>query len=262
MNKKLVIAIASSSLIIILLIFVLMKNIEKKPSKKSRESMVPPTIPVVFASTDIPPRSFIKDSMVTIKQLDPATVPQEHMESIESVVGNVSKVYIKKNRPIAPDTFYKGQRLSYLVPPYKRAVTIITDKLSSVAYLINPGDMVDVVGLFNSDFAGVEVAKTIVQGADVLAIGQNFREAVLIQPGQPGPNFDIATLAVTLPDVEKLLLTVSKASVVRLALRSPFQVDYVKTRGATSERMFSDVAPQNHKIEIYKGTQKIEVEVK
>ncbi|MDI6735249.1 MAG: Flp pilus assembly protein CpaB [bacterium] len=219
------------------LAFFYFKTVEKKPAIVKEEIRAPKSqkTSVVFAVGEIPPQTVIDSSMVTLKELEPETVSREAITSLSGVVGSIAKVNISPNTPILSSQIYFGVgRLAYIVPPERRAITILIDNPGAVSYLVTPGDIVDVIGTFETDFAGRLITKTIVQDAIVLATGQQYLpKKTADEVAKPPVSFDTVTLAVYPRDAERLALGSDKASKLRLSLRHPASNEWVWTGGAT-----------------------------
>jgi len=174
--------------------------------------------------------------MVTLKKLVPETVSRDAITSLSAVVGSIAKVNIHPNSPILSSDIYFGiGRLAYIVPPGRRAITILIDNPGAISYLVTPGDVVDVIATFDADFAGKLITKTIVQGAIVLATGQQYIPKKESSVARPPVAFDTVTLAVYPLEAERLALGADKASKLRLSLRHPTSKAWVWTNGATPQ---------------------------
>jgi pilus assembly protein CpaB len=217
------------------LVFFYFKTLEKKPPVVSEAPMPEEKkVDVVFSIGEIPAQTVIDSSMVTLKKLAPATVSREAITSLSGVVGSIAKVNIQANSPVLSSQIYFGVgRLAYVVPPGRRAITILIDNPGAISYLVMPGDIVDVIGTFESDFAGKLITKTIVQGAIVLATGQQYMPKKPSEEQRPPVAFDTVTLAVYPREAERLALGADKASKLRLSLRHPTSKAWVWTGGAT-----------------------------
>lgn len=219
------------------------------------EEEAPIQFPVVYAVRDIPAKQIINASMLTVKNVDPEMVNQDTISSIDEVDGQFSRVAIKSGSPLLRDQIYSGNRLSYVIPVGRRAATIIVDNTGAVSYLIKPGDIVDVIGTFSENFAGKDVAKIIVQNAQVMATGQTYRsleKETEDDEDKPPVVFDTVTLAVTPEESEKLILGADKAMRFRLILRNPDSLAQAWTQGATPQDLFGSRLSHG-KVEIFKG---------
>ncbi|MFH1563988.1 MAG: Flp pilus assembly protein CpaB [Nitrospirota bacterium] len=219
------------------LAFFYFKTVEKKPPIVQQEipAPKPQKTSVAFAVGEIPTQTVIDSSMVTLKELEPETVSKEAITSLSGVIGSIAKENIPPNTSILSSQIYFGVgRLAYIVPPERRAITILIDNPGAVSYLVTPGDVVDVIGTFETDFAGRLIAKTIVQEAIVLATGQQYLPKKTADEAEKPPiSFDTVTLAVYPRDAERLALGSDKASKLRLSLRHPGSKEWVWTGGAT-----------------------------
>ncbi|MEW6096751.1 MAG: Flp pilus assembly protein CpaB [bacterium] len=218
-----------------ILVFFYFRTLEEKPPVVSEEAIPEPKkVDVVFAVGEIPAQTVIDSSMVTLKKLEPETVSKEAITSLSGVVGSIAKVNIQPNSPILSSYIYFGVgRLAYVVPPGRRAITILIDNPGAISYLVTPGDIVDVIGTFESDFAGNLITKTIVQEAIVLATGQQYMPKKTSSEDRPPVSFDTVTLAIYPNEAERLALGADKASKLRLSLRHPTSKAWVWTPGAT-----------------------------
>jgi pilus assembly protein CpaB len=99
------------------------------------------------------------------------------------------------------------------IPPGMKAISILVDEVSSVAYFIQPGDIVDVLGTFagseqlpaggpqaNTAFIDIST-RPVVQAARVLAVGGEHRRSDR-QIRQP---YSSVTLLVTMEEAAKLV---------------------------------------------------------
>lgn len=237
----------------------------EKPPPIPPEEEVTIQVPVVYAIRDIPAKQVIDAIMLTVKNMDPEMVNPDTFSSLDEVEGQFSRVAIKAGSPILRPQLYSGNRLSYVIPNGRRAVTIVVDNTGAVSYLVKPGDIVDVIGTFSENFAGEDVAKIIVENAQVMATGQTYRslnEKESEKEGSKSPVvFDTITLAVTPTEAERLILGADKAMRFRLILRNPDSLAQSWTPGATPRDLFGKRHLSAGKIEIYDGINRTEKEV-
>jgi len=240
------------------------KTLEKKPPLVTE---IPTSegkkTEVVFSIGEIPAQTVIDSSMVTLKKLEPETVSREAITSLSAIVGSIAKVNILPNSPILSSQIYFGVgRIAYIVPPQRRAITILIDNPGAISYLVTPGDIVDVIGTFESDFAGKLITKTIVQGAIVLATGQQYLPKKDASEEKSPTSFDTVTLAVYPREAEKLALGADKASKIRLSLRHPTSKAWIWTDGAIPPEVVGLPGPEGPKesILVKTGTPTVETE--
>lgn len=227
---------------------------------------------VVFAKQTIPVHTLIDNTMVYTRDMKEVDVPKGALQGLGSVLGSIAQTTIEKDTSILFHQVAFDVKLAYKVPKGKRAVTLVVDKGKAVSYLIKPGDLVDVVGKFDKDFAGEELGKTIIQSAEVLAIGQQYMRRESEKESKKGEekeeeiSFETVTLAIPLEDVEKLVLGINKSAQIKLALRNPKETRRVVTRGANRYRLLERAIykpevrpkPKPHKV-IHKGEIKEEL---
>lgn len=218
---------------------------------------------VLVARTDIPANTLLKDDLILIKEV-PAVGAAPEAAILESekdrVLGHISAVDIKQNDFILDAMIYTGRpQLSYLVPKYKRAVSIRYDELSAVTGLIELGDLVDIIGRFSinrREGGTMDYAKTIIQNARVVAIGQMFMP--------PEPNDTTAaelpppsgvTLAVYPHEAERLVWAENYGgATLHMALRAPVNDVLARTPGTTEESVFNrTLLNEARTVEVYVG---------
>ncbi|MBM3271283.1 MAG: Flp pilus assembly protein CpaB, partial [Candidatus Sericytochromatia bacterium] len=111
------------------------------------------------------------------------------------------------------------------VPAGKRAMAVGVDEVVGVAGFVQPGSLVDVIGVFQVD--NEPFSKVILQNVTVLAVAQQQS-----LPDQPEAKVTSSvTLAVSPSEAEKLILAAERGK-VRLAMRSPHETDQVTTAGS------------------------------
>lgn len=213
------------------------------------------------ARTSIPTNTIITEAMLEVRTFETRPADFIGADQKNLILNTVSKNAIAQGRIITKaDLFGTGAaQLSYLIPIYKRAVTIqIAGPLIANNFMIRQGDVVDVIAKFDKTFAGVDVTRTIVQSAEVLALDQKLDEV----PRQPAPEgadasrmpatYQFVTLSVTPREAEKLLFSTKHASEIRLALRSPLQRRTEESPPTTTQdEVLGDGFGQPHTVEIY-----------
>lgn len=211
--------------------------------------------PVVVAQGETPAATRLTADMLTVRQV-PAelALPNSH-ETVAPLVGKVTRFPIAAGEQVlasdlaiavvASSNKSNAVPLSFIVPPGKRAVAVLVSEVIGVGGLIRPGDFVDVIGVFDVVFFGVDpknpsakeevekyVVMTILQNVEVLAVGQTLEEVVSstdrsdggavqrlpIERPAPDPKATTVTLAVTPLEAQKLFMAEQKGK-LKLALR-------------------------------------------
>jgi pilus assembly protein CpaB len=152
-------------------------------------------VSVVVAVDEILPNQPIEDSLVQVVSVPLRYVQPGAATATTDVVGDIASVGIMKGAQILRTNLRsagRGRGLAFKVPVGKRAVTIAVNDVNGVASLVQPGNYVDIVGVFKfgSFAANAAVnplsippnqqsqAMTLYQNVWVLATGRDAGEAV------------------------------------------------------------------------------------
>lgn len=207
---------------------------------------------ILVAATAIAAGARADEPNITTR--DMTELPADAVEESEraKIIGRICRNPIGAGSLISENDFYQQNsvQLSYLIPVYKRAITIqITRQDLANSYLIKQGDAVDVIARFEQAFAGVDVTRTIVQNAEVLALDRQLVKSTANDTG----GFSHVTLAVTPREAEKLAFANKHASDIRLVSRSPLQRGQRETENAVRGSLLGEGFGQTREIEIYGG---------
>jgi pilus assembly protein CpaB len=187
--------------------------------------------PVVVSAKDLTfGETLIPDDMKVV--MFPAeSVPKGAYAVPDSLLGQVTKVFLIENEPILESKLSsKGGGLSLLIRENMRASSIQVDKVSGVSGFILPGDRVDVILTVNQygQNSYESIAKTILQNVEVLAAGEKTQQK---------DNKVITVTAVTLlvePEGAQALALASNEGKLQLALRNPTDEDTSKVEPVTT----------------------------
>jgi pilus assembly protein CpaB len=173
--------------------------------------------PVVVASKDLTFGETLDLDDMKLTMFPRASVSKGSYGFKDSLVGQVTKVFMKENEPILDSKLSsKGGGLSLLIEPSKRAASIQVDRVSGVSGFVLPGDRVDVILTVNRTGTSKDaMAKTILQNVEVLAAGEKTEQK---------ENKVITVQAVTLlvdPDGAQSLALASNEGKLHLSLRNP-----------------------------------------
>ena len=142
-------------------------------------------VQVVVARADIPYRTTISDAQVELRTF-PTSRHAQAVGSLEEVVGKITKVPISAGEQVLTSK-YSTQRaeagLTFIIPAGKRAVAIAVSEVITSGGLIQPGDLVDVLAVFDAEKMGKDMSTYILQGVEVLAVGQLLPGDSVTQPG-------------------------------------------------------------------------------
>jgi len=193
--------------------------------------------PVVVASQDLTFGETLESENMSIVKYPKGSVPKGSYGVLDSLEGQVTKVFLKKNEPILDSKLSsKGGGLSLLIDQDMRASSIQVDKVSGVSGFVLPGDKVDVILTVDKyGKKGDAVAKTILQKVDVLAAGEKTE-----QKGDKVITVQAVTLLVT-PEGAQTLALASQEGKLHLALRNPsdneiLAVDAISKTGILAEK--------------------------
>jgi pilus assembly protein CpaB len=211
--------------------------------------------PVVVATQDLTFGETLKPDNMAVVMYPEASVPTGSYKMLDSLEGQVTKVFLKKNEPILDSKLSsKGGGLSLLIDNDMRASSIHVDKVSGVSGFVLPGDKVDVILTVDKHGKkGEAFAKTILQKVDVLAAGEKTE-----QKGDKVITVQAVTLLIT-PEGAQTLALASEEGKLHLALRNPsdneiLAVDAISKSGILSEKK----KPAVRKIYITKEPEKKE----
>lgn len=195
-----------------------------------------PTEKVLVATRDIPVAVNLTAQDVKLVDMPKQFVPEGVLVDPKKVIGKSLKVSTAKRMPILASMVHTGKGFGGVIPKGYRAVSVKVDEYSGVAGFLQPGAFVDVVGTFKLRQKGtdtsrrtISISKIVLQGVEVRAVGQKFREDV---GGKEADLVRSVTLLVKPVDVERLQLA-SSLGKIRLALRAPLDMGRNVTSGVT-----------------------------
>ena len=190
---------------------------------------------VVVAAVDIPAETTISADMVMFSELPTEAVIAGAVSDLSSVVGKVSDVEIFTGEQILRSKLNStgdsnSKTLAYAVEPGMRAITMPVDETSGIAYMITPGNHVDIVGYFlkeeedeeTGDKKKLSYTIMLLENTPVLAVDNVFSEAG--KAGSDNPAYKTITLQVTPEEAMELSMAQSEGE-IRAILRSPVDED-------------------------------------
>ncbi|MCJ7492451.1 MAG: Flp pilus assembly protein CpaB [Dehalococcoidia bacterium] len=216
-------------------------------SDNKDEASAADTKTVVVAARDIPARTDLESEMLKTIDVPVDSVLSDTYSDPSALVGQTTRYPLVENEQVTALKIgvtedVKDQGLSSVLPTGMRAFSITISEESSVGGLVLPGDLVDIIAIFDSGLVGVDKAVTLLQNVEVLAIAQTAQEAIppaaeTTPDGQaatpvasgtlgerpedvkPNPSARTVTLAVT-QDQAQLLALVQAQGDLALSLRS------------------------------------------
>lgn len=152
--------------------------------EKEKAAATASTTSVVVASRDISARTELTAGMLEVADLPPEQVLRGVFRDTELLVGQVTRHDILANEQITASKIgpqsetEREEGLSFIIPPGKRAFAIQVSEVSAVGGLLLPGDLVDVIGIFDEADVEVDKAVTLLQNIEVLAVAQEAQESI------------------------------------------------------------------------------------
>jgi pilus assembly protein CpaB len=185
--------------------------LKNSPKEKPME-----LVPVVVTTQDLTFGETLKPENMKISMYPVESVPSGAHQTEDSLVGQITKVFMMKNEPILNSKLSSiGGGLSLLIEKNLRAASIKVDKVSGVSGFILPGDQVDVILTVTNYGKGRDaVAKTILQKTEVLAAGE-----ITEQKGDKVITVQAVTLLVDPSGAQALALATQEGK-LHLALRN------------------------------------------
>lgn len=184
-------------------------------------------VPVVIAKMSINKDSQIGGEQLKVEKLPDKFVHPDALHNVKEAADKIAITNVVVGEQILGQKLVsssdKAKRLSYAIPPSKRAVSIPINEISGVSGFIKVGDRVDVVATIDIPAAnsqGVDKNDTYsiltLQDIQVLAVGEN-PEMTEKKSSATGKTL---TLAVSMQEAQPLVLA-SERGTLRILLRSP-----------------------------------------
>lgn len=197
------------------------------------------TRPVVIANRDIPEGASILREALTVATWPALSVPVGAYSAADSVVGRVTRVNVFNGEAIVPGRlapFGTGPGLELKIPPGQRAMAVRINDVAGISGLIQPNSRVDVLVTLTEAGTGKQVAKLFMENMRVLSVGTDIQRDA---SGKPNSATTV-TLGVTPDEAERLAVAMNTGS-IQLVLRGYGDPDSVRTRGATSGDVLSQL---------------------
>lgn len=178
-------------------------------------------VKVVRAAQPIPKDQVIKANQLMTEEVPDIYAHPNGIRDASEAVGKTVTSDISAGEEILKEKLVgekdKADRLAYVIPLNKRAVTIAINEVVGVANNIKVGDHVDVMVTVNATAPGTSEAKTYtvltLQNIEVLSVGTKAS-------GEEAAKGGTLTVAVTPQQAQPLILATQEGQ-IRLMLRSP-----------------------------------------
>lgn len=177
-----------------------------------------PTRQYVVPNRPLNPDEILKaDSLTVIDWPSDAEVPGAFTKPSD-LVGRTVLYPVDKGQPIT-DKFVSapgaGSGLAAKIPDGMRAIALRTDDVIGVAGFLVPGSRLDVLCTYHSDQSPEPITVTVLQNAEVLAVGQKMQP----DPDGKPDSVTVVTLLLTPQDAEKAVLA-STQGTIHFVMRS------------------------------------------
>jgi pilus assembly protein CpaB len=245
-NKRINIIAILLAMITVILLYSYIQSIKKSPQDNQTKYLE-----VYVAKKEIPTKTRIEDTMVTLEKIDEKYVLKNAILNKGNIIGKITSEKILQGEQIVSERLVEinNSNFSYKVPKDKRALTIPLNDVNGVAYFIKPGDFVDVLIYKEKEekeengkkVVDPDIAKIVLQKILVLEIDGSIPQAAS-NGTQNQQVLRKVTLAVTPIEAEKLYLS-DASTKIRLALRNPEDNGTNETPGAIGD----DILPQKGK---------------
>lgn len=189
---------------------------------------------VLVAARDIPERTMIDESMVTVEDV-PASFTQPGVYTrVEEAKGRMTGGAFAKGEQIVGSKIVNSEAelgLAVFIPEGKKAVSVAITDVTGVGGLLVPGNRVDVLGTFS--VGNESVTTTLLSDVKVLAVNRSLSSArggqAASRPGGIAENMvggqeekmQHVTLAVAIEEAQRLVLA-QEVGTVTLVLRAPW----------------------------------------
>jgi pilus assembly protein CpaB len=195
--------------------------------------------PVVVAAKDVPEGAALDVTALTLASWPEQTVPLGAFSRMDSAVGRVVRVNVFAGEPIVPGRLAPagtGPGLELKIPPGQRAMAVRINDVAGISGLIQPNSRVDVLVTIQEPGTSKQVAKLFMENMRVLSVGTEIQRDA---SGKPITATTV-TLGVTPQQAERLAVAMNQGA-IQLVLRGYGDPDSVKTRGATSSDVLSQM---------------------
>lgn len=197
-------------------------------------------VSVVVAKQDVGPAQALTLADLTTTKMPANAVPSQSFNDPNQVAGRVTTTQLVKGLPIVEPSLAEqgaGSGPQALVPAGYRAITLQVNEFSGVAGMLAPGNRVDVITVIRDGQQAM--ARTIVQGLKVLAIGRDLAKH---EGNEANPPANSVTLLVTPEQAQAIQLAMSNGQ-PWLALRSTRDEELVDAKPTKLDDLKGEVAP-------------------
>ena len=190
------------------------------------------TASILVAASDIPENTPITESMIKTSEIPVEAVVAGALTDKSEVIGKISNTVIYSGEQLLGAKLIStgesgGETLAYAIEPGMRAISIAVDESSGLAYMIIPGNNVDIIAEFVNTTASAADGSTsvketyttmILENVTVLAVDNVFSKEGKVSSDTQA--YTTLTLQVT-PEQAMELSAAQFDGQLRAILRSP-----------------------------------------
>ncbi len=229
------------ALIAAVLVFVAVNN--RGGSTTADKATVAGTVAVVTAAEDIPANTKLSAGILQVTTVPADAVLTGNYSTTDTLVGLTTRYPVLKGEQLTNskvgEAATDNKSLSLVVAPGYRAISFTVNEENIVGGLVLPGDLVDIIAVFDSQNTGIPKSVTLLQNVAVVAVGQEAEKALPAPVGSPAasdgttgsvgqvpkdvktqPGASTVTVSVK-PDQAQLLALAAQHAKLWLTLRPP-----------------------------------------
>jgi pilus assembly protein CpaB len=224
-NRKIMVISLIFGIITFFITTLYLGNVSKEQKYRSE------LLNVVVAKGQIPARTILTRELLEIKKIPREYVLAGAYTNLNEPLNKVTLAALLPGEQLTGSKLTEKNKqlgLALIIPKDKRAVSVEVDASASIAGLIKPGDMVDVV----CTIGDLDRTVTILQNVPVLAIDQQM-ESGNENKNEKVNRTVIATFALNLTDAEKLVQASAKGQ-LKLLLRPLNDETKINSWGSTT----------------------------
>ncbi len=227
-------------------LFLFLKSLSRPLEPETRE--------VLVAAEDIQPNQLISTEMLAVKNLPVEAVHPMALQKVGQAVGLVSESKITAGEQILSSELLEvgaadSSSLAYSISPGMRAITLEVDQFSGLAYLIEPGNRVDLIAELpgpeeasEEDGAGtnktVIYSRLLVEDSLVVAVDSVLSGKGATSKKDKAADYTALTIQVT-PEQAMEISLAKAAGSLNVVLRCPLDDEITGLPNCTVETVLS-----------------------
>ena len=180
-NRLMIVAAVVFGLIFAVLLFTALQS---RDGGSSSSSVVPiSTADTLVVTRDVEANTILTEDMLAIQAVPVEQALTGGYETVEAAVGLPVRFPLQAGEQVtdiklALSTIQDEDDLALILAPGERAFAVETSEISAVGGNLLPGNLVDVIAVFEGETPEETVTRTVLQNVTVLAIAQEALEPV------------------------------------------------------------------------------------